>query len=139
MRTHEMNNDFKYAGTHLLIEFWDCTVPQEPKDLELILKQAAIEANTDPLETAIHRFEPQGITGVIVLSESHISLHYWPEIGYTSLDVFTCGKKSKPYQALEYLKKVFEPERVEVQEIKRGKLDTNMVKKLQLAYEDASF
>ncbi len=133
------NSTAKYAGTHLLIEFWGSNVPQEPKNLERVLKKAALEANTDPLKTAIHKFEPQGITGVVILSESHISLHYWPEIGYTSLDVFTCGKKSKPYKALEYLKKAFTPQRVEVQEIKRGKLDKKMLKKLQTAYQTASF
>ena len=133
------NATAKYAGTHLLIEFWDSNVPQNPKKLEEVLKNASLEANTDPLETAIHKFDPQGITGVLVLSESHISIHDWPEIGYTSLDIFTCGKKSKPYKALEYLKKVFTPQKVEVQEIKRGKLDEKMLKKLQIAYQTASF
>jgi len=56
------------------------------------------------------------------LAESHIALHLWPEMNYLAVDIFTCGKDSDPFKALEYLKKEFQPKRVEIKKIKRGKI-----------------
>ncbi len=126
-----MSNNFKYAGTHLLIEFWDNVVPEDPAKLSNVLHQAALHANSEPLKVAVHKFEPRGITAVIILAESHISVHYWPEIKYTSIDIFTCGDHSMPHKALEYLKKEFSPQRVEVQEIGRGKLSEEMLQTIE--------
>ena len=112
----------KYAGVHLLADFWSGRIIEDPKKLEKILIEAAKKAKNIPLEVAIHKFSPQGITGVLLLAESHIALHSWPEINYVGIDIFTCGEKAIPYKALEYFKKVFKPKRVEVKEIKRGLL-----------------
>ena len=72
------------------------------------------------MEVVIHKFKPSGITGVIVLSESHMSVHSWPEIDYLAIDIFSCGKRATPKKALAYLRKKFNPKRVEVRLIKRG-------------------
>lgn len=110
----------KYAGIHLIAEFWYGKNIENPKELERILIKAVKKAKNVPLEIAIHKFSPQGITGVILLAESHLALHSWPEINYLAIDIFTCGEKAMPYRALEYLKKAFKPKKIEIKEIKRG-------------------
>lgn len=111
----------KYAGIHLIAEFWGGKSIENPKEIEEILVTAAKKGNNIPLETAIHKFKPQGITGVVLLAESHIALHLWPEYKYLAVDIFTCGDKATPHKSLEYLKEVFQPEKVEVKEVIRGK------------------
>jgi S-adenosylmethionine decarboxylase len=113
-------NKFKYAGIHLLAEFWHPKTIEDKEDLKKILIAAAKEANSIPLGVKIYSFSPQGITGVVLLAESHIAIHSWPEFDYLAVDIFTCGDKSIPDKALEYLKKKFEPKRVEIKKIKRG-------------------
>ncbi len=107
-------------GIHLIIEFWGGKTIESPKKFEAILIEAAKKAKATPLQVHTHKFMPQGITGVVLLSESHITFHSWPEIKYLALDIFTCGKKSKPYKALEYLKEELKPKNVQVVEIRRG-------------------
>ena len=114
-------NEPNNLGTHLLVEFWNCTITEDPEKLKDILRKAAIQANSIPLESETHKFEPQGITGFIILADSHISVHTWPEKKYAAVDIFTCGKKSTPYVAIEFLKKQFNAEKVEIKEVKRGK------------------
>jgi len=110
----------KYAGIHLLAEFWGGKIIENSKEIERILIGATKKAKNIPLKVAIHKFNPQGITGVVLLAESHIALHSWPEFNYLAIDIFTCGGKAKPHRALNYLKKVFKPKKVDVKEIKRG-------------------
>ena len=116
------NKKRKYAGMHLLAEFWCGKIIEDKKELKKILIKTVKMAKNTPLEIVIHKFNPCGITGVALLAESHIALHSWPEFNYLAIDIFTCGEKSKPYKALEYLKKEFKPKRVVVNEIKRGKM-----------------
>ncbi len=110
----------KYAGVHLFADLWSGRIIEDPKKLKKILTEAAKKAKNIPLEITVHKFSPQGITGVLLLAESHIALHSWPEINYIGVDIFTCGNKAQPYKALEYLKKEFKPEKIDVREIKRG-------------------
>jgi len=110
----------KYAGIHLIAEFWGGKIIEDSKEIEKILIGATKSAKNTPLEIAIHKFNPQGITGVILLAESHIALHSWPEINYLAIDIFTCGKKGLPHNALKYLKKKFKPKKVQIYKIKRG-------------------
>jgi S-adenosylmethionine decarboxylase len=112
----------KYAGIHLIVEFWNGKIIEDPKKIKQILIEAAKRAKNTPLEVTIHKFSPRGITGVVLLEESHIALHSWPEINYIAIDIFTCGEKSMPHKALAYFKKVFKPKRVKIQKIKRGKI-----------------
>ncbi len=105
---------------HLIAEFWGLKDIEDAKKFERILLEAADLAKTQPLKVYIHKFSPQGMTGVVVLAESHITFHSWPEMDYMALDVFTCGKKARPYKALEHLKKKLKPKQVQIMEIKRG-------------------
>ncbi len=113
-------NKLKYAGIHLLAEFWGGKIIEDSKKIEKILIGAAKKAKNTPLKVAIHKFNPHGITGVILLAESHIALHSWPEINYLAIDIFTCGEKAYPHKALDYLKEKFQPKKVEIKEIRRG-------------------
>lgn len=111
-----------YAGIHLIAEFWGSRIIEDSKKIERILITAAKKTKNIPLKIAIHKFNPRGVTGVVLLAESHIAIHTWPQINYTAIDIFTCGEKAVPFKALDYLKKKFQPKKVEIKEIKRGKL-----------------
>ena len=112
----------KPYSVHLLADLEAPVFVEDPKKLRRILWQAALAANNTPLKTSIHKFTGQGITGVVILAESHIAVHTWPECHYMAVDIFTCGKKSMPYRALEYLKEQFKPKKVKIMFIKRGKI-----------------
>jgi len=116
------NKKILYAGVHLVADFWFGKIVEDPVQLKKILLESARKSQSTSLKFSFYKFSPQGITGVLLLAESHIALHSWPEINYLSVDIFTCGKNSKPHLALEHLKKVFQPKRVKIQELKRGNL-----------------
>jgi len=112
----------KYAGVLLAADFWSGRIIENPKEIKKILIKAAKEAKNIPLEITIHKFQPQGITGVVLLAESHIFISTWPEINYVAIDIFSCGEKAMPEKALQYLKKEFKPKKFVIKEIKRGLL-----------------
>jgi S-adenosylmethionine decarboxylase len=109
-------------GIHLIADFWFGKKIEDPKKLEKILIEAAKRTGNTPLEFSYHKFNPQGLTGVLLLAESHIAFHSWPEFNYLGIDIFSCGRKAKPERALKYLKRVLRPKKVEVSIIKRGEL-----------------
>lgn len=110
----------KFAGTHLLIDLWGAIRLDEIETVETTLKAAAMKAGATLLHCHLHHFQPNGgISGVLVLAESHISIHTWPERGFAALDVFMCGD-CDPYQAVPILKDVFKPAFVTLAENKRG-------------------
>ncbi|MGE5545906.1 MAG: adenosylmethionine decarboxylase [Solirubrobacterales bacterium] len=113
-------NGVKYAGTHLLIDLWGATNLDDIELVEEALRKSAIEGGATILHCHLHHFQPNGgISGVLVLAESHISIHSWPERGYAALDVFMCGD-CDPYKAIPVLKEAFKPEFVTLAESKRG-------------------
>jgi len=107
---------------HLIADFWHVEPVEDPAALDTVLRKAAEAATNTALKVACHKFSPQGITGVALLGESHISIHSWPEMDYLAIDIFTCGNHATPHKALAYLREVYRPQRVEVREIERGKL-----------------
>ncbi len=114
------NETKKYSGIHLIAEFWNGKIIEDPKRIKKILLEAVKRADNTPLEVVVHKFQPQGITGIVLLAESHIAIHTWPEFNYVALDIYTCGDKASPSMALEYLKKEFKPKKVKIKKIKRG-------------------
>ncbi len=111
-------------GTHLLVELRDCN-PEILKDLSRVkdaLVSAAKEARATIIDVSFHEFNPFGISGMVVIAESHLSIHTWPEYGYAAVDVFTCGDIIKPEVAAEYLIKEFESKNPSIVEMKRGML-----------------
>ncbi len=83
---------------------------------------AAKEAKATIVETSFHKFNPFGISGVVVIAESHISIHTWPEYGYAAIDIFTCGEVLKPEVAASYLIDKFQSKDPSIVEMKRGVL-----------------
>lgn len=119
-RWRAFNKNIDYAGIHVIADFWDSKMIDDEKEMEAALYKAAKAANSKPLSFSVYKFSPQGITAVLLLSESHIAIHTWPEIGYIALDIFTCGEQSLPMKALEYFRALLEPQEVVIKEIKRG-------------------
>ncbi|MFQ6049672.1 MAG: adenosylmethionine decarboxylase [Candidatus Paceibacterales bacterium] len=113
-------NKIHHAGIHLIAEFWNGKIIEDSKEIEKILITAAKKGKNTPLKIVIHKFSPQGITGVVLLAESHIALHSWPEFNYLAIDIFTCGERAFPDKTLDYLKEVFQPKKVKIKKIKRG-------------------
>ena len=115
-------NGVKHAGTHLLVELWDAKNLDDVALSENTLREAATVAGATILHVHLHRFSPNGgLSGVIVLAESHISIHTWPDAGYAALDVFMCGS-ADTRKAFSVLKQAFAPKRVVLGEHKRGVL-----------------
>ena len=109
-------------GTHLLVELRDCN-PEILKDLSRVkdaLVSAAKEAKATIIDVSFHEFSPFGISGMVVIAESHLSIHTWPEYAYAAIDIFTCGDMIKPEVAAQYLVKRFESRNPSIVEMKRG-------------------
>lgn len=113
-------------GIHLLIELWSCNTQKlDNLDyLEKIMSQAAEVAGATVLRTAFQDFSPQGVSGVVVIAESHLTIHTWPELGYAAVDIFTCGSKVDPWKAAGFLRQELEAQDVEVRDFLRGVQDS---------------
>ncbi len=108
-----------FAGTHLIIDLWDADNLNNAPLIEETLRECVHVSGATLLHFHIHQFEPNGLSGVAVLAESHISFHSWPDKGYMALDIFMCGK-TDPYKCIPVLKGAFTPRTVQLNEIKRG-------------------
>jgi S-adenosylmethionine decarboxylase len=110
-----------FAGTHLIIDLYDAEQGlDDPKTIEAVLVDAARKAGATVLSTDFHHFQPNGgVSGVVVLAESHISIHTWPERGFAALDVFMCGE-CQPIKTVGAIKAAFKPGRIALNEIRRG-------------------
>ncbi|HWR89669.1 MAG TPA: adenosylmethionine decarboxylase [Dissulfurispiraceae bacterium] len=109
-------------GTHLLVELRDCN-PEILKSLTRVkeaLVAAAKEAKATIIDVSFHEFNPFGISGMVVIAESHLSIHTWPEYGYAAVDIFTCGDLIKPEVAAHFLIQLFESRNPSIVEMKRG-------------------
>ncbi len=114
----------KALGRHVLAEYFDCEreLLNNPHLLEEHMIEAAKAANATVISTSFRTFEPFGVSGVVIVSESHLAIHTWPEYGFAAIDFFTCGDSSNPWKAHEYLKRVLKPKRTEEKEVLRGVL-----------------
>jgi len=112
----------RYAGQHIIADLWGSTPESHTDDkfIERVLTAAAKDAGAVVLFSHFHTFgEGQGITGVLVLAESHISIHTWPEESFIAIDIFMCGK-AQPKVAFQDIREAFKSERVIVGNHKRG-------------------
>lgn len=112
-------------GCHILTELSSCnpeTLGNVKKVRELMM-QAALEANAEIRETAFHQFSPCGVSGVVVIAESHLSIHTWPEYGYAAIDIYTCGQTTSPLKACQYLAEKFSAGKIFMTKMERGILD----------------
>ena len=112
----------EYAGTHLLIDLCGASQLDELEAVEAALREAATVAGATILNVDLHHFQPNGgISGVVVLSESHISIHTWPEWNYAAVDVFMCGG-TDPIKAADVLREAFKPARLDIADHYRGRI-----------------
>lgn len=114
-------------GRHVLAEVHGCRfeILNDIKKVQDIMVNAALEAGAEIRELVFHKFSPQGVSGVVVISESHLAIHTWPELGFAAVDVFTCGEKVNPWDACNYLAERFGAEYVNASEVKRGMSQMN--------------
>ena len=93
-------------GRHLLLEFRGCDsrVLNDRPTIQALMEDAARAAQATIVDSLFHTFSPQGVTGVVVVEESHFSIHTWPETGYAAVDVFTCGDHTMPEKACQHLR-----------------------------------
>lgn len=112
-----------YAGTHLIIDLWGASHLNDIPRMEKAFLDAIRESGATLLHIHMHHFTPNGgISGVAVLAESHISVHTWPERDYAAFDVFMCGD-AEPEKAIAIFEQAFKPERLEVNNLLRGRMD----------------
>jgi S-adenosylmethionine decarboxylase len=111
----------RFAGLHLLIEMWGAHGLDDRVAIERILRDAVAAARATVLHSHFHRFETGGgISGVLVLAESHIGIHTWPERDFAAIDIFMCGA-CDPYDCLPVLRREFAPRTFDVEEKRRGR------------------
>ncbi len=108
------------AATHLLVELWDAVNLSDVGAVEAALIRAARHSGATVLHSFMHPFGAgKGVSGIVVLAESHIAIHTWPERGYAAADVFMCGA-CDPHRAVAVLREALAPGRVEISEHRRG-------------------
>ncbi|MFY0594499.1 polyamine aminopropyltransferase [Roseivirga sp.] len=111
-------------GRHIIVEYYDCA-PEALNDvthIEKSMEGAAVEAGATIINSTFHHFSPYGVSGVVVIEESHLAIHTWPEYGYASVDLFTCGESVDPWVSYQYLKEAFKAAHGSAVELKRGEL-----------------
>jgi len=108
-----------FAGTHLIIEVENGHGLDDEARIQTAFRDCVSACGATLLHIHTHKFSPQGVSGVAVLAESHISVHTWPEIGYGAFDVFMCGD-ADPWQSIAVLKRAFGTDTVRVKELRRG-------------------
>jgi S-adenosylmethionine decarboxylase len=109
-------------GRHLLLELFDCDLDaiNSLESVKGALVEAARRAQATIVDVVFHEFNPFGISGVVVIAESHLSIHTWPEHRYAAVDIFSCGDVLQPEVAARYLVEQFGAERTSVVEMQRG-------------------
>lgn len=121
-----VDNEMKALGRHVLAEVYGCDF-DAINDVDRVQKtmvEAALKAGAEVREVAFHKFSPQGVSGVVVISESHLAVHTWPELGYAALDVFTCGDNVDPWDACKHIVEGFKATNHTAKEFARGSFET---------------
>ena len=112
-------------GKHILAEYseCECTFLDSEPDIRSLMLEAATRSGATVVGDIFHHFSPQGVTGVVVVAESHLAIHTWPEFGYASVDIFTCGTRVDPWIGFEYIKEKLQSKRWVSKESARGDLE----------------
>ncbi|MFH0882603.1 MAG: adenosylmethionine decarboxylase [bacterium] len=126
-------------GHQMMVEFYDCDkdILDNLAGIESAMIDAALVSGATIVEKVFHRFSPWGVSGVIVIAESHLAIHTWPEYGYAAVDLFTCGDTVDPMKGFELLEERLGSQNMSVVEMKRGILpQANGVHKPLFAVEE---
>ena len=117
-----MSGATQSLGYHYFFEFYDCPT-QKLSMVEPVRKamlEAAEKSGASIVNDVFHQFNPQGVSGVVVIKESHLSIHTWPEHGYAAVDFFTCSLNTHPRKAMQYLANELCSSRSEMKFFERG-------------------
>ncbi len=114
-----LNKEF---GSHFIIELINCSPDRlkKVKDVKQIMGEVVQKSKSTVVRSSFHQFQPEGVTGMILIRESHFAIHTWPEESYVAADIFTCGQEMDPYIAMEVMEERFEAKEVRYQVIRRG-------------------
>ncbi|MBI3141912.1 MAG: polyamine aminopropyltransferase [Bacteroidetes bacterium] len=129
------NEQAPNLGRHILVEFYGCD-PQIMNDVALIeqyMVAAAQEAQATVVNSTFHHFSPYGVSGVVVIEESHLAIHTWPEYGYAAVDIFTCGTAVNPWISYKFLEVQFRAEYGSSMELLRGQ--RHLLERKDFAFE----
>ncbi len=109
-------------GRHLILDLYDCDpeVLNDYEELQRLLEASLVMAKANILRIIGEKFEPQGVTLLALLAESHASVHTWPEIGYAAIDLYTCGDTTETHRAAEFLKTKLKAKTSEEKELVRS-------------------
>ncbi len=109
-------------GRHVISELWGCNTEKlnDMKFIEETFVDAALRSGAEVREVAFHKFAPHGVSGVVIISESHLTIHSFPEHGYASIDVYTCGDRIDPNVAANFIAEALEADTRENVELPRG-------------------
>ena len=121
---HQCNMDHS-LGKHVILELYGCDselIDSETLVHEVLLEAAKI-ANATVISSTFHQFSPQGVSGMIIIEESHFSIHTWPEHGYAAIDMFTCGDILDNDSAIDYVKEKFKATSIYMADMRRGIID----------------
>lgn len=131
----------KALGNHIIAEFYNCDkqVMNDAPFIEQIMNEAAILSGATVVGSHFHTFNPHGVSGVVVIAESHLSIHTWPEYGYAAVDIFTCGETIDAEKAFIFMKEQFKATSTSTVEMKRGQLHdiVDLKHKVEVAEEVA--
>ncbi|MBX3118489.1 MAG: adenosylmethionine decarboxylase [Fimbriimonadaceae bacterium] len=109
-------------GSHLLVELFGCDKAslEEERSVGVAMRDAAVASEATVVAQSFHEFQPYGVSGAIVIQESHYTIHTWPEHGYAAVDLFYCGGTVKVHKAVRVLRERFKPERIKFLVVRRG-------------------
>lgn len=110
-------------GVHIILDLYECSDPSilnSPKKIKEILIKSIKEAKANIIDIKIHKFSPCGVSGFVLISESHISIHTWPESNYAGVDIYTCGKKTMPDKAAKFIIEELKSKKPSIIKIERG-------------------
>jgi len=114
----------KALGKHLIVELYGCEekLISDVNFVQSIMIESAKAARTTIIDSVFHKFQPYGVSGVVVIAESHLAIHTWPEHKFASVDFFTCGNKSNPWKAFKIIRKKLKATHFSVMKMQRGLL-----------------
>ena len=109
-------------GSHLLVELYGCKGAYLENEVSVggAMREAAVESEATVVAQSFHEFKPYGVSGAVIIQESHYTIHTWPEHGYAAVDLFYCGGTVKVHRAIEVLRERFQPSRIKFLVVRRG-------------------
>jgi len=114
----------KFLAKQVLVEFYNCSkdIIDDVNKIEILMNKAVLKANATIIKSTFHKFAPQGVSGVVVIAESHFAIHTWPEHNFASVDLYTCGTTIDENKAILYLKEQFNASKFQSKTLNRGNL-----------------